>query len=190
MRTASPHFSTTSLVTDDAGAELLVDRLKLPFGTVSTSLNRLRDADPGWWVLGKLHAYRAQQGPFLHVDSDVFLWRALDPSLASADIVAQNPEQAPVTDATFYKPTWFTNFVRDRGGWLPQEWERYVQGGGGSALCAGILGGRRVDFLHGYAEQAIALLESRRNDGIWHAMGECAAREQRSDRAVLPGGVL
>ena len=43
---ARRHYSDTALVTDDAGAELLVDRLKLPFGRVSLELNALRDADP------------------------------------------------------------------------------------------------------------------------------------------------
>jgi len=174
VRTASAHFASTSLVTDDAGADLLVNRLGLPFGTVSTSLNALRRADPGWWVLGKLHAYREQERPFLHVDSDVFLWRRPTGPLLCADVAAQNPEHAPLSDATFYKPAWFTRFVARHGGWLPRDWTRYVRGGGSTAICVGILGGRDLDTLRRYAEQGIAVVESRRNAAAWHAMGDQA----------------
>jgi hypothetical protein len=174
VRTASAHFAETTLVTDDAGADLLVNRLELPFGRVSTSLNALRDSDPGWWVLGKLYAYREQERPFLHVDSDVFLWQSLDGDLLGADVVAQNPEFAPADDASFYKPSWFTSFVKDRAGWLPEDWDRYVEDGGGRAICMGILGGQHVDALRRYADQAIALVESQRNAAAWQAMGPAA----------------
>jgi hypothetical protein len=70
---ARRHYADTRLVTDDAGAALLVDALGLEFGEVSLSLNALDDQDPNWWALGKLYAYAEQQRPFLHVDSDVYL---------------------------------------------------------------------------------------------------------------------
>ena len=49
---ARRHYPDTLLVTDDEGAALLVDRLKLPFARVSLELNQLRDRDPDWWALG------------------------------------------------------------------------------------------------------------------------------------------
>src|SRR5262245_39114277 len=61
---ARQHYPDTYLVTDDAGARVLVDRLQLPFAEVSTALNALADEDPGWWALGKIAAYSLQQVPF------------------------------------------------------------------------------------------------------------------------------
>jgi len=70
------------LVTDTEGARLLVDKLGLRFTTVMTTLTALDDADPEWWVLGKLWAYRAQTEPFVHLDNDVFLGDVMDPDVA------------------------------------------------------------------------------------------------------------
>jgi len=62
LESARRHYSETYLYTDDAVAQLLIDRLGLEFAHVSTDLNALADADPGWWALGKLYAY--QRGCF------------------------------------------------------------------------------------------------------------------------------
>jgi hypothetical protein len=77
LRTARRHYPETVLITDRPGKELLVDQLGLPFVYVSTELDRLTDVDPGWWALGKLVAYSIQDQPFIHIDSDAFLWKAL-----------------------------------------------------------------------------------------------------------------
>src|SRR4051812_45760022 len=72
---ARKHYPDTELITDDEGAQLLIDRLGLAFSRVSTSLNRLAAHDPRRWILGKLYAYREQSEPFVHLDTDVFLWK-------------------------------------------------------------------------------------------------------------------
>ena|ERR1035437_10813147 len=60
FETARKHYPKTSLVTDDAGARMLVDGLGLGFDDVSTELNALADHDPAIWMLGKLRAYRVR----------------------------------------------------------------------------------------------------------------------------------
>ncbi len=91
------------LVTDEAGARVLVDALELPFTEVSTALNDLQ-ADPDWWALGKLEAYRRQADPFVHIDADVFLWTPLNPALSAAPVFAQNPEPIPSLSTSYYRP--------------------------------------------------------------------------------------
>ena len=86
VETARRHYPHTCLVTDDEGARILIDELQLPFTSVTVCLNRLRDADPEWWALGKLEAYRRQREPFVHVDTDVFLWNALPAHVAAAPV--------------------------------------------------------------------------------------------------------
>src|ERR1700733_2703918 len=84
LDTARRHYPETVLVTDSAGKQLLVDRLGLGFKSVSTELDRLAGADPAWWALGKLVAYSLQDQPFVHIDSDVFLWKSLSKEVAEA----------------------------------------------------------------------------------------------------------
>src|SRR5262249_42856235 len=85
--TARRHYGETTLCTDDAGARLLVDGIGLEFEHVSTALNALHVSNPDWWALGKLYAYRMQTEPFVHIDSDVFLWRPLSPDPASVPLL-------------------------------------------------------------------------------------------------------
>src|SRR4051794_18448095 len=81
VHTAARYYSDTRLVTDTAGARVLVDLLGLPFAHVDTALDQLEPSDPGWWALGKLEAYRLQRDPFVHIDTDVFLWKRLAPAV-------------------------------------------------------------------------------------------------------------
>src|SRR4030095_2945562 len=153
------------------GARLLVDELGLPFTEVSTALNALRGADPGWWVLGKLRTYRSQEAPFIHIDNDVFLWRPLPPNRQGCDVVAQNPEVFPFTDESWYRPVQYDRAIRRARGWAPPEWRRYIARGGNIAICCGILGGGAVDFLRYYADLAIRMIEHPRNQAAWTRIG-------------------
>src|SRR5450432_369119 len=91
-RLARQHYPETVLITDNAGKRLLVDQLGLELTHVSTELERLQSVDPGWWALGKLVAYGLQDQPFVHLDTDVFLWKPLPPRLVSAPVFSQCPE--------------------------------------------------------------------------------------------------
>ena len=46
-------------------------------------------------ALGKLIAYSIQDGPFVHIDNDVFLWKPLPQELLQAPVFAQCPEYFP-----------------------------------------------------------------------------------------------
>ncbi|MEM9109157.1 MAG: DUF6734 family protein [Planctomycetota bacterium] len=79
------------LVTDRDGAKLLVDDLGLPFDRVDTALDEA-DAHPGIWKFGKVLAYERQHDPFLHIESDVFLWKRLPDELLEAPLLVQQIE--------------------------------------------------------------------------------------------------
>lgn len=159
VTTARRHHSSTQLVTDDAGARLLVDRLGLPFDDVSLGLNGLRGTDPSWWSIGKLVAIGQQTEPFVHIDADVFLWNALPSHVTSAPVFAQNPEQFDPA-ATYYRPEVFEAALVGRaGGWLPDEWSWHRRAGvEPRGECCGIVGGTGVEFLRHYAAQALRLV--------------------------------
>jgi hypothetical protein len=164
VHAARRHYPDTCLVTDDAGARILVDRLELPFERVSTALNALDGADPQWWALGKLEAYRRQTVPFVHIDADVFLWKKLRPELSDCGVIAQNPEPIPSLD-TCYRPDIVERCLGGRGeGWIPREWRWYRRARSAwRAECCGVFGGTRIDFIRYYAARALRIASDPRN---------------------------
>lgn len=163
VETARQHYPDTSLITDDAGARMLVDRLGLPFTHVSTELNTLASYNPDWWALGKIYSYRMQTQPFVHIDSDVFLWKPLPARLECADVFAQNPE--PISASTpYYQPERFARALsQTTGGWLPEEWHWYQRTHHNRAEGCGIFGGNRIDFINLFAIGALRLIEDPAN---------------------------
>jgi hypothetical protein len=174
--TARVHYRPAVLYTDDAGARLLVDGAGLAFDEVHTTLNALSASDPSWWALGKLYAYREQAVPFVHIDSDVFLWRRLRPDVESAPVFAQHPDVIS-PGRSFYHPEVLEAALAGAGdGWLPAQWRWYRASGlAPRAESCGIVGGHRVDFLRHYADQAIHLVEHRGNQEAWNGLDDRAA---------------
>jgi hypothetical protein len=169
---AREHFDETVLVTDRDGKALLVDRLGLEFDHVVTELERLRGVDEGWWALGKLTAYGVQDRPFVHLDTDVFLWRALPAALKTAAVLAQCPEWHGFGRISGDPRAVAARFER-HGLEAPMEWQwavsRHGHGGGDRFReeSCGIFGGNRVDFIRYYAEAALAMVLDPRNSAVW-----------------------
>lgn len=180
LKTVKKHYPRTALYTDDDGARLLVDKLGLEFDEVSTGLNALAAYDPAWWALGKVWTYRAQQEPFIHIDSDVFLWQPLPHDFISAPLFVQCPDFF-VPRASYYKPELLESTV-SRGGeiWLPAEWVWFrTSGVRQRGESCGIFGGRRIDFIQHYTNQAFKLLEHPANQPGWSFM------ENKIDHNIL-----
>ena len=171
VQSARRHYPRTALFTDDDGARLLVDQLGLQFGEVSTELNALTRHNESWWALGKVWTYRAQTEPFIHLDSDVFLWNPLPESLTAAPVLAQCPEFI-VPGSSCYRPEVLEREVSASGQiWLPAEWVWYRSVGiRQHAASCGIFGGNRLDFIQYYADQAIKLIEHPDNQRGWLMM--------------------
>lgn len=178
VRLASAHYPDTMLVTDTPGRALLTGELGLSFGAVSTALDDLADADPRLWMLGKLVAYGIQNGPFVHLDTDVFLWQPLPATLLAAPVFAQHPEDLPASAPGRPEPV--ERAFRSSGLPLPAEWRWYrsqpAGGGPGSpggtfreANC-GILGGTNPALIACYARLALDLALNRRYAPAWSAL--------------------
>ena len=167
VETARQHYPETCLVTDDAGARLLVDELRLPFTSVSTALNTLTEHDPGWWSLGKLSAYLLQDKPFIHIDSDAYLWKRLPEELEQARIFSQSPEPISPgsTLAQVYQAAAFERLLQNPGrGWLPDAWHWYRHSNlPQRAECCGLFGGNDIEFIHHYAQTAKKIIEDPSN---------------------------
>jgi hypothetical protein len=167
LQTASRHYPETVLITDRSGKRLLVEQLGLPFVHVSTELERLAEVDSGWWALGKLMAYSIQDQPFIHIDTDAFLWKPLPRHLTESPVLALCP--------VFYAndsnllPLAIERAFAERGGKLPVEWE-WARSRGNAFFreeACGILGGCHVAFLRYYAETAVSLVLNSDNAAAW-----------------------
>ncbi|HET7233778.1 MAG TPA: DUF6734 family protein [Longimicrobium sp.] len=183
--TARRHYPDTVLVTDTAGARLLVDALGLEFGRVSTELDALAAADPTLWSLGKLYAYRAQTEPFVHIDADVYLWNRLPERLESAPVFTQSPE--PVGEwSPWYRPgVMEETLLGAPGGWVPAEWSWYLRSGlPPRADCCGVVGGQDVGFIRYYASHAVEMVEHPGNRPLW-ATGDFRDRDMLSVEQYL-----
>src|SRR5262249_1555570 len=164
LETARQHYPDTWLITDDAGAGMLVDGIGLQFTHVSTELNALADNNPDWWNLGKIYAYYLQTEPFVHIDSDVFLWKRLPANLERADVFAQNPN--PLSASTpYYQPEQLEHaMAHTSGGWLPDEWRWYRRAiKNQRAESCGVVGGTRRNFIRRYGEASLRLINDPRN---------------------------
>jgi hypothetical protein len=172
LRLARAHYPETMLVTDRAGKALLVDCLGLSFSDVSIELESLRNVDTSWWALGKLKAYSLQEQPFVHLDTDVFLWKPLPPDLLNASLFAQSPEEHPALEQ-WCGPGEIERAFLQHNLSLPAEWEwtrsrcleSYPE-----ANC-GILGGKRTDFIRYYASLAMDLVMNPAYSGAWAVVG-------------------
>jgi len=169
VQTARRHHSEAVLVTDTPGRQLLAERLGLPFTAVSTELDQLRDEDPAWWMLGKLVAYSRQTAPFVHIDSDVFLWNPLPARLIAAPLFAQNPEQHLASRD--YRPGDIILAMAETGGSLPPEWEwGSSRGPVLDAVNCGILGGQDAAFVRHYAAAAVGIVLGQGNRAGWRRL--------------------
>lgn len=176
FRLAHRHYPETMLVTDSAGRALLADELGLPFTHVSTELDRLDGADPALWALGKLTTYSLQTEPFVHLDTDVFLWRPLPGRLETAQVFSTHPEQWSADDPSRGPRAIEDAFAR-AGSDLPVEWE-WARSHWGSLMReanCGIVGGTNVDFLRHYARMALEIALSPRHSTAWQLIADKGA---------------
>lgn len=187
LRLAQAHYPETVLVTDTPGRTLLIDDLGLPFSHVCTELDRLREMDPAWWALGKLVAYSVQDQPFVHVDTDVFLWHQLPDRLTGAPVLAQHPETYSVADEHYGVRVIEDAFAR-AGLSLPAEWQwsRSRDTRRFHAANCGILGGTNVSFLQCYAQLALDLVLNPRHTAAWAAVPGKGSLNVTVEQFLLP----
>lgn len=167
VETARRHGGTTCLVTDDVGARVLVDGLNLPFDCVTMDLNAMACSDSDWWALGKVYTYSLQRKPFVHIDSDVFLWSPLPKELLAAPVFAQCPESYSHGNP-YYRCAEFEFAIASVNGWIPKELDRYTPADGVlQPVSCGILGANRIDFIRYFASLSLRMMEEPLNQDAW-----------------------
>jgi len=144
------YYSDIELYTDEFGKALLIDKLHLPYSKVHVVLDVLNDYDADLWALGKVFTYGLQKEPFIHVDSDIYIWKKFSSQIENADLIAQNIE----FDYQYYR-----NIKKELHGldfYIPE----IIPGFKDLDTCLhaynmGITGGNNFEFFRSYAKSAI-----------------------------------
>jgi hypothetical protein len=153
-------YGHVELYTNDCGAEVLIDRLKLPYDQVDLRLNNVK-IDSGLGVLPKVYTYSYQEKPFLHFDGDVIMWQKLDDQLLDRPLITQNPETADHFYRSFYKKlleygTWFPDCIMDE-----LNSDHLIR-----VFNLGIVGGSDIDFFKEFCRAAFEIID--KNQSLHH----------------------
>lgn len=147
-------YNHIELVTDKEGYKLLIEKLQLPYTDVKVELDVLNKYHEKLWAIGKLHAYRIQEEPFLHVDGDVFIWEKFNEQIENASLAAQHRE----VDFIHYKDAY--NDLITYHNYIPEIiLEDYKKYGRIDASNAGIFGGTNLEFFKEYVQEAFNFIE-------------------------------
>jgi hypothetical protein len=142
--------------------------------------------NPGWWSLSKVVAYRAQQQPFIHLDTDVFLWKPLPAAMLSASVFAQCAEDHPPLD-TGWSPQDVEHAFAQHDLTLPVEWE-WVRSRSPytfrEANC-GIMGANRVDFIQYFAGLSLDLMTNPAHASAWARLSDLSGYMMLTEQFLL-----
>ena len=153
------HYEDVELYTDELGAEILIDKLKLPYSKVHIVLNELDGYHRDLWAISKIKTYSLQDEPFLHVDGDVFIWDAFPEALMQAQLITQNLEVT--TD--YYRKMWVN--IEPHLDYIPDVLETYINTRDGFACNMGIVGGVDIAFYQQYTAEAFKFVNE--NISAW-----------------------
>lgn len=148
-------YDDVELYTDSYGKHILYEMLELPYTNVSTDLECLDSLNHNLWAFGKIYTYSLQSQPFLHVDSDVYMWKKFDDRIMSADVVGQSLEENYVANIDYFNRiekvlTYIPDAIRNARKTSPND---VIQ------LNAGILGGNDMAFFREYTREAFMMVD-------------------------------
>ncbi len=150
-------YDRIELVTDEAGYDLLIKKMQLPYTDVRIVLDRLNNYNPDIWALGKLYAYSIQDEPFIHADGDVYIWSRFQESLEQAPLLCQNIEKGEEY-ANWYAGVFFD--IAQKFEYYPEALDKsIIKNDSVVAINAGILGGNNIDFFKHYTRHAFEFID-------------------------------
>ena len=149
-------YNDVELFTDSIGSEILIEKMKLPYTKVHIVLDESDEKSEKLWAIGKLHTYKIQSQPFLHVDSDVFIWKPFDENLMQSPLIAESRETSTTTSG-------FQRMCQDFS-YIPKVFASLDSKNEFTFSNLGIVGGSNLDFFKAYANLALNFLEQNKHD--------------------------
>lgn len=134
-------YKKVELITDKAGSKLLVTELELPYTDIEVCLDQLNHYHPNLWAIGKIKTYQLQTEPFLHIDSDIYVWKKLgNLSFHKSPLIVQNVEY----DCKWNIEAMVNN--EKKLSFLPEEINGAYKKSDFTSINAGVIGGTDLDF--------------------------------------------
>ena len=154
VKLAKQNFKKVVFVTDTWAWENLFKDLKLPFDEVRLSLDNINHSTDIWSV-SKAYAILEMDTPFLHIDSDAYLWKELPNHILNKPIVVQDTEG--IVDRNQY--TLYLGLEWDYNLYL-KGFNKYLDASDLKnrdifAYNCGVVGGTDVEFLKKWATEMI-----------------------------------
>jgi hypothetical protein len=147
------YYGRVTLYTDAQGYELLIKQLGLPYDEVQVCLDELNTYSEGLWALPKIYAYHLQREPFMHIDSDVFIWGPFADEIHASPLVAQSPE----IDFAMYRST--LQQIADKWSAIPALLQQAPPDEIIHSINAGVFGGNDIEFIRQYTQAAFAAID-------------------------------
>lgn len=142
-------FYRTELVTDTKGYEVLIEFLKLPYDNVSIILDEINDYSEDYWALGKLYSYKIQDEPFIHVDSDSYIWDKFPENIETGNLIAQQLEIGYESNTAFYID------LENQLKYIPESITNYHSANIEiTQINAGIFGGSDIQLIRKFVDEA------------------------------------
>lgn len=156
------NYGECHLITDSKTKKYLQH---LPFKSISTELDCLKNIKSKNWALGKLYAYKIiaeKKEHFMHVDYDVFLTKKLPEEITNSELFVQETERFVYTQYGLFI---FDQFVKNRYdiGKINKNDEAYN---------VGVIGGTNTDFIFKYASNAIQFTLDKNNFELFNLLNK------------------
>lgn len=141
------HFGKVSLYCNGKVLPLLRDEFRLPYDEF-IEIPEFMDEYKGCelWALPKIYTYSQQQEPFIHVDTDWFMFDKLPESVINADIIGQNIEY----DGQMCNRRMLERLISENCEFDSCVLEEYNREPVLRLINAGILGGNDMELIHRY----------------------------------------
>lgn len=155
VKLSKQNFKKVVLVTDSWAWENIFKDLKLPFDEVKLSLDGIKH-NTDIWSVSKAYSVLEMDEPFLHIDSDAYIWKPLSTEFLTKDVLVQDGEGKIDRDQ-------YTLYLG-----LEWDYQKYLKGTNKYldnsnlkdrdvyAWNCGIVGGTNVEFLHKWASEMIS----------------------------------
>ena len=154
VRLSKQNFKKVVLVTDSWAWENLFKDLNLPFDEVKLSLDGIEHSTDIWSV-SKAYSVLEMDEPFIHIDSDAYIWKPLSTTFLNSPVLVQDGEGKIDRDQ-------YTLYLG-----LEWDYQKYLNGRNKYfnnsnlkdrdvyAWNCGVIGGTDVKFLHKWAKEMI-----------------------------------
>ncbi|MBW4362002.1 DUF6734 family protein [Flavobacterium taihuense] len=134
-------YGEVNLYTDSKGEFIINKTLGIPYSNFINCFDNLETTNEKLWAFPKLYTYSAQKKPFIHADTDVYIWEKFPEELINSPLFCQNIEENfPIYSEALEE-------ILTLFDWIPSELiNSLYKHKKVLAFNAGIIGGTDLDF--------------------------------------------